>query len=66
MQVLWLVVDVVLGVVLAGVIAPLALVALPDPVRGPNVLLIVAVSCIVAVSIFRRLVVGTPGLGEKR
>jgi len=66
MQVLWLLLDIVLGVVLAGIVVPLALVALPDPVRGPNVAVIVAITCIVVVSIFRRVVVGTPGLGEKR
>lgn len=66
MQVLWLLLDIVLGVVLAGVVAPLALYALPAPVRGPEVLMIVAVTCVVVVSIFRRVVVGTPGVGEKR
>jgi hypothetical protein len=66
MQVLWLVLDIVIGVVLAGVVAPIALVVLPDEVRGPNVLMIVAVTCVVVVSIFRRVVVGTPGLGAKR
>ena len=66
MQVLWFLLDIVLGVVLAGVVAPLTLVALPDQVRGPNAVVFVAVGCIVVVSVFRRLVVGTPGLGEKR
>jgi len=48
-------------------IAPLVAPAvLPDRVRGPNVAVIVAITCIVVVSIFRRVVVGTPGLGEKR
>ncbi len=66
MQILWLLLDIVLGVVLAGVVTPLALAALPHPLRGPNVALIVAVTCIVVVSIFRRVVVGTPGLSDKR
>jgi hypothetical protein len=66
MQVLWLLLDVVLGVVLAGLLAPLALAALPDPVRGTPVLVIAGIACIVVVSIFRRVVVGTPGAGENR
>ncbi len=66
MQLLWLVLDIVLGVALAGIVAPLALFALPDPLRGPNVVLLVAVACIVVVSVLRRVVVGTPGLSEKR
>jgi hypothetical protein len=66
MQLLWLLLDIVLGVLLAGLVAPVALVALPDPVRGPKVAVIVAVACIVVVSTFRRVVVGTPGLREKR
>jgi len=66
MQFLWLLLDVVLGVLLAGVVAPLALMALPAPARGPGVLAGVAIACIVAVSIFRHVVVGTPGAGQKR
>ncbi len=61
MQVLWLLLDVVLGVVVAGVVAPLALMAMPAQAQGPSVLLIIGVTCIVFVSIFRRTVVGTPG-----
>lgn len=57
MQVLGLLLDVVIGIVLAGAIAPLALAALPQPVRGSSVLLVVAVACIVVVSLFRRIVV---------
>lgn len=61
MQVLWLLLDLIIGVVIAGVVAPLALIALPEQAQGPSVLLIIAVTCIVFVSIFRRTVVGTPG-----
>ncbi len=61
MQVLWLLLDVVLGVVIAGVVAPLALMAMPAQAQGPPVLLVIGVTCIVFVSIFRRAVVGTPG-----
>ena len=66
MQVLWLLLDVVLGTVLAGLVAPLALAALPDPARGIPVVVIAAVACIVVVSAVRRLVVGTPGAGQNR
>ena len=65
MQVLWLLIDVVLGVLLAGVVAPLALATLPDDVRGPGLLLTVAIACIVGVSLFRHVVVGRPGTGQK-
>jgi len=58
MQVLWLLLDVVIGVLLAGVVAPLALVMLPAPARGNSVLLAVAVACILVVSLFRRIAVG--------
>jgi hypothetical protein len=58
MQVLWVLLDVVIGVLLAGVVAPLALVMLPAPARGNSVLLVVAAACIVVVSVFRRLAVG--------
>jgi uncharacterized membrane protein YfcA len=57
MQVLALLLDVVIGIVLAGAIAPLALAVLPAPARGSSVLLVIAVACIVVVSLFRRLVV---------
>ncbi len=66
MQFLWLLIDLVVGLFVAGIVVPLVLAALPDPVRGPNVLLFVAVACIVIVTVFRRLVVGTPGVSPKR
>jgi hypothetical protein len=65
MQLLWLVIDVIVGILLAGVVAPLALLSLPDQLRGPNVLIMASVTCVVVVSIFRRVLVGTPGLREK-
>ncbi len=58
MQVLGLLLDVVIGVVLAGAVAPLALFALPADARGSSVLFIVAVGCIFVVAVVRRLVVG--------
>jgi len=66
MQVLWLLLDIVLGVLLAGLVAPLALAALPDPARGPSVVVIAGIACIVVVSILRRVVLGTPGAGQNR
>ncbi len=65
MTIPWLVLDVVLGLLLAGLVAPFALAALPEQVRGPGVLALAAVTCIVVVSIFRRFVVRTPGVDEK-
>ena len=59
MQILWLVVDVVIGIVVAGAVAPLALAALPGQARGPTVLAIVAIACILVVSLVRRTAVGT-------
>ena len=56
MQVLGLLLDVVIGILLAGVIAPLVLFALPEPERGSSVLLIVAVGCIIVAALLRRLV----------
>ncbi len=64
MAVVWLVIDLVVGLLLAGIVAPLAVFTLPDAVRGPKLLLAVGGLCVVVVSILRRLVVGTPG--EKR
>jgi hypothetical protein len=65
MQVLSLLLDVVIGVLLAGVVAPLALAALPPEARGNSILLIVAVACIVLVAVLRRLVV-TPSRAGNR
>ncbi len=61
MQVVWLLLDVVIGVVIAGIVAPLAIMAMPSQAQGPSVLLAIGVACVVFVSIFRRTVVGTPG-----
>jgi hypothetical protein len=66
MQVVWLLLDVVVGVVVAGLVAPFALAAVPAPVRGAPVLVVGAVACIVVVSILRRVVVGTPGARDNR
>jgi hypothetical protein len=66
MQVAWLLLDVVLGVILTGLIAPLALVALPGPAHGTTLLVLVGIACIAIVSFFRRVVVGTPRAGVKR
>ncbi len=66
MQALWFLLDIVLGVVVAGVVLPLVMVALPDSLRGPNLIVYIAVACVVAVAVFRRLFVGTPGMGTKR
>jgi hypothetical protein len=66
MQVVWLLLDVVMGVVLAGLVAPFVVAAVPDPVRGTPVLVMAAVACIVVVSILRRVVVGTPGARDNR
>ncbi len=57
MQILELLLDVVIGILLAGVIAPLVLFTLPDQARSSSVLLIVAVACIVVAALLRRLFV---------
>ena len=66
MQVVWLLLDLVLGVLVAGLVAPFVVTALPDPARGTPVLLVAAVACIVVVSVLRRVVVGTPGARDNR
>ena len=66
MQILWLLLDVVIGVLVAGAVAPLALAVLPAPVRGNSVLLVVAVACIVVVAVFRRVVIGPSRTGDSK
>ncbi len=66
MQLVWLVVDVVVGAVVAGVVAPFAMAALPEGKNGGAVLAGVAVACIVVVSLLRHAFVGTPGAAAKR
>ncbi len=66
MQVLGLLLDVVIGILLAGVIAPLVLFALPEPARGRSVLLIVAVVCIIVAALLRRLVLRPSETGDTR
>ncbi len=65
MEVLWLVIDLVVGLVVAGIVAPFALFTLPDAVRGPKLLFTIAAVCVIVASILRRLVVGTPGTKGK-
>ncbi len=64
MQVLWLLLDVLLGVVLAGLVVPIAVATMPDAGRTRSGLLIIVVACIIAISVFRRLFVTMPGTGE--
>ncbi len=66
MRILWLLVDVIIGVVLAGLLAPLAVAALPRRFAGPALLATVAVACIVLVSLLRHTFAGTPGARAKR
>jgi hypothetical protein len=65
MQILWLAIDVVVGVVVAGVLAPFAIAARPALAHGVTLLVIVAVACIVVVSLLRHAVLGTPGSGKR-
>ncbi len=66
MQIIWLLIDVVIGVVLAGLAAPFALTALPERTAGPALLATVVVVCIVLVSLLRHAFVGTPGARTRR
>ncbi len=66
MQIIWLLIDVVIGVVVAGAVAPFVLTALPERAIGPALLATVAVVCIVLVSLLRHAFVGTPGARAKR
>ncbi len=56
-QVLRLAADVVVGLVLAGVVAPLVLAVVPAPARGKAVLGLVCVVSIAAASMLRRFAV---------
>ncbi len=64
MQLLLLLLDVVLGVVLAGLVVPILVAARPEVVRGRTGFLLVVVACIVAISAFRHLFVTTSGTRE--
>ena len=66
MQILWFVIDVAIGLVVAGVVAPFALTATPEGVSGPALLVAVAVASIVVVSLLRHVFVGTPGAKARR
>ncbi len=66
MQILWLVIDIVVGVIVAGAVAPFAIAALPDARNGAAFLAAVAVACIVIVSLLRHAFIGTPGATAKR
>ncbi len=50
----WLVVDVGVGLLLAGAVAPLVLVVLPGVLRGRAFLVVVSAACIMVSSLFRR------------
>jgi hypothetical protein len=52
---LWFLVEVLLGLLLAGGVAPLVLMVLPAAFRGTGVLALVAVTCVLAVIGLRRL-----------
>ena len=66
MEILWLLIDVVAGLVVAGLVAPFALRVLPGPAHGPATLLVVGGACIVVVSLLRHVLLGTPGGAERR
>jgi hypothetical protein len=57
MTVLWLLLDLVVGVLLAGAVAPLALALMPSESRGSWVLITAAIVCVIAFSIVRRCLV---------
>ena len=49
-----LIVEIFVGVLLAGMLAPLIVVALPSDARGPAIPLGVAILCVAAVLFLRR------------
>jgi len=59
MHILWYLVDAVIGIVLAGAVAPLALALLPPEARGAWVLGGIAVGCVLAVSLVRQFAIDT-------
>jgi len=59
MHILWYLVDIAIGVVAAGAVAPLVLALVPPELRGSWLLGGVAVGCVVAVSLIRQFAIGT-------
>lgn len=59
---LWLIFDVALGVLLAGLVMPLTLALIPDSLRGTRAVIVVAVLSVAVVSVLRRLT----GAGSSR
>jgi hypothetical protein len=58
MHILWyLVVDVVIGLILAGAVAPLVLALLPPHVRGSWILGGIAIGCVLVVSFVRQFAI---------
>jgi hypothetical protein len=64
---LWFVLDVVIGLAAAGVLAPLAVVALPREIQGPWLLWVTAIVCVGLVMVLRRLIApGTTSRGARQ
>ncbi len=55
---LWLVLDVVLGLVLAGIVLPLTVVLVPPGLRGRGLAMVASLAAIALASLLRRRVVG--------
>lgn len=53
-ELLWLMVDVALGVILAGMLAPVAITRLPEQYRGAPALWALALVSVVIVAVCRR------------
>lgn len=59
-QVVWVLIDVAAGVLVAGLVAPAVMVLLPEPYRGPVTLAGLALVAVAAVGVLRRAL----GLGR--